>query len=172
MRQIANPARRRQRGASRFELAVVAIIVAILAGILLQRIHAYQAQAEMVAVEHTLSVLRAALAIQQARLQVQGRAAAVDNLAGQNPMDWLSEKPGNYVGERFAPAARDVQPGNWYFDRKTHFLVYLLNNPNKFPHGTPKLLKYKVKFVRLSQQIDRSSKASAARTLALIQVDG
>ena len=171
MRQIANPARWRQRGVSLFEIAVVTIIVAILAGTLLQRLVVYRAQADLLAAERMVGVLRAALSLQIAQLRMQGRGADIDKLAGKNPMDWLREKPGNYAGELFDPAPADVQAGNWYFDRKTRFLVYRLNNANKFPQGTPNTLKYKVKFVGLSQQVDRSGKSGAQRELALMQVD-
>ncbi len=172
MRQIANPARWRQRGVSLFEIAVVAIIVAVLVGALLQRLISYRAQAELALVDHTVNVLRGALAVQVARLQVQGRGADMEKLAQQNPMNWLTQKPANYAGEFFAPEASDVHAGNWYFDRKTHILVYSLNYQNKFLQGTQKALKYQVKFVGLSQQIDRSSKLNAPRALALIRVDG
>ncbi len=171
MRQLANPARWRQRGGSLFEVVVVAIIVAVLAGGLLQRLAVYRAQAELAAAERMVSVLHASLTLQIAQLQMQGRSADIDTLAGQNPMDWLRDKPGNYAGELFDPAPADVQAGNWYFDRKTHFLVYRLINANKFPEGMPNSLKYKVKFIGLSQQIDRSSKPGAPRDLALIRVD-
>ena len=171
MRQLANPASWRQRGVSLFEVAVVAIIVAVLAGVLLQRLTVYRDQAELAAAERTVSALRASLTLQIAQLRMQGRSADIDTLAGKNPMDWLREKPGNYAGELFDPAPADVQAGNWYFDRKTHILVYRLNNANKFPQGIPNTLKYKVKFIGLSQQIDRSSKPGAPRDLALIQVD-
>ena len=171
MRQIANPARWRQRGVSLFEIAVVTIIVAILAGILLQRVAVYRSQAELLAAERMVSVLRAALALQIAQLRMQGRGVEIDKLAGKNPMDWLREKPANYAGELFDPAPGQVQAGNWYFDRKTHFLVYLLNNANKFPQGISNALKYKVKLVGLSQQTDSFSKPDAQRELALTQVD-
>jgi prepilin-type N-terminal cleavage/methylation domain-containing protein len=117
-----------RRGFTLIELAVVVSIVALLAGILLSRGLYYQEQAEKVAIEQTLGTLRSALHLQVAGLLLNGKADEIAHLPDQNPMDWLAEKPKNYVGEYYTPKPGMVAPGNWYFDLQNKNLVYLVNN--------------------------------------------
>ncbi len=172
MRQTAAAARRRAGGSSLLEIAVVAIVVAVLAGTLLQRLNAYRSQAELADVQRTVGVMRAALLLRQSQLQVRGREDAVAALADANPMDWLAQKPSTYAGEYFAPGPELVGPGHWYFDRKIKVLVYLLNYGKSFPPGMSKSLKYKVKLLGLPQHFAKPTSAPGLSGIALIQVDG
>jgi general secretion pathway protein G len=115
----------RPRGFTLIELAVVAAIVAILAGALLKRALYYEEQAERVSVEQTLGILRSALHLQMADRLLHPSSRPMSQLAGDNPMNWLAELPGNYVGEYADPQPGAVARGNWYFDTKDRALVYL-----------------------------------------------
>jgi hypothetical protein len=142
------PQRRRQGGAGYFEFAVVAIIFAVLCGVLLRKVQFYQEEAERLAVQQVVTSLRAALAAKSASLYLRGKEPEMLALARENPMDWLERRPPNYAGEFNAPVAGDVQPGNWYFDRSTATLSYLLNKRSFFRESDAKRLNFKVKFAQ------------------------
>lgn len=171
MRQLDKPARRRARGFSLAELAVVAIVVALLAGALLQRLALYQEEAEKAAVARMVGTLRAALALRVAHLQASGRDAEVPALAGQNPIEWLSERPQNYVGEYFDPVPPSIPHGNWYFNRSNKSVVYLLHPGKFFPHGMIRRVQYAVKLLH-SPEGNSQSPAKTTPGVALMQIDG
>ncbi|HEX7642679.1 MAG TPA: prepilin-type N-terminal cleavage/methylation domain-containing protein [Burkholderiaceae bacterium] len=116
---------RHTRGFTLIELAVVVVIVALLAGALLKRALYYQEQAERVSVEQTVGVLRSAMHMQMAYSLLHPTVSPMAKLAGANPMNWLAEVPGNYVGEYAAPKQGEIARGSWYFDTVDRTLVYL-----------------------------------------------
>lgn len=116
--------RRPARGFSLLELIVVVCLVAVLATVLLDRLLRYQELAEKTAMEQTVGVLRSALALQFAGQVAVGGLDAAKGLARQNPMDWLAERPSNYIGALYDPGEADVAKGSWYFDRQNGHLVY------------------------------------------------
>jgi type II secretory pathway pseudopilin PulG len=171
MRQLAKLARRRARGFSLAEFAVVATIVALLAGTLLQRLVLYQEEAEKAAVARMVGTLRAALALRVAHLHANGRDAEVLALAGQNPIEWLSERPQNYVGEYFDPVPPSIPHGNWYFNRSNKSVIYLLHPRKFFPQGTIRSVQYTVKLLH-SPEGSSQSPAKTTPGVALMQIDG
>ena len=171
MRQLAAPASlRRWAGFSLFEMAVAAIIMALLAGALLQRLRDYREQAEQASVERMVGVLRTALVIKTAQLRARDAQQEIAALAGQNPMDWLTEKPSNYLGDYFSPDVNALSKGNWFFDRKTKVLVYLLNREKKFPQSTVKTISFRVEFIRLPSNPAKQNGAPETKSVSLIQV--
>jgi general secretion pathway protein G len=122
------PQAKLRSGFTLIELAVVVAIVGILAAALLSRALFYQEQAERAGMEQLLGNLRSALHLQIAAALIKGNPAAMGHLADQNPMDWLAEKPTNYVGEYYAPRSGLIGVGSWYFDLNDKNLVYLANN--------------------------------------------
>jgi prepilin-type N-terminal cleavage/methylation domain-containing protein len=145
--------RRAARGFSLFELVVACVIFAVLAGLLLQRLAFYQAEAERAGVEQTVGTLRAALSLRQSTLAARGRGRELDALAGTNPVTWLAAPPRQYAGEYYAPAAGMVRAGAWYFDRADKTLAYI-----PAAGGAP--LKYRV-----------TRAGARATTMALVAVD-
>jgi len=164
---------KRARGFTLLELAVVAVIVGILATALLNRVVYYQEQAEKTAMEQTLGTLRSALHLQIADILVSGNVAGLNRLVAQNPMSWLSEKPGNYVGEYYSPKPGVVAAGSWYFDPHAKNLVYLAANTAHL-HTAPNeanRLRFSVKLVNGANEIAATSAADeVARSKAVVGV--
>jgi hypothetical protein len=75
-----------------------------------------------------IGTLRSALHLQIADRLVKGKTGEFKQLADQNPMNWLAEKPKNYAGEYYTPKPGMIAAGNWYFDLQDKDLVYLANN--------------------------------------------
>lgn len=140
------PATAKACGASRLEFVIVASVVAILITVLLSRIAYYQAEAERVTVDRTISALRTALALRTGELLLQHRESEVAAMAGQNPMSLLRNPPANYGGE-VSRVQDSATPGRWYFERDTGTLVYLLNAGKIFGATERKRLNFKVKFL-------------------------
>ena len=161
----------RTGGSSLLEFVIVGVVVAILTGFLLHRLDFYRQQAETVAVERTVGILRIALALKVAQLRAQGREDEFETLALKNPIHLLQRPPKNYVGEYFTPLAGMVPAGRWYFDRKQHLLVYIINSQKKFPHGTLNQRIYAVKLLRRNNDFNRPT-GIAPVGVVLIRVAG
>lgn len=161
----------RQRGAGYFEFAVVAIIFAVLTGILLRKMQFYQEEAERIAVEQVVTSLRAALASRAVALYVRGNEAEIAALGRQNPMAWLERQPPNYAGEFDAPQTGAVSPGQWYFDRSTGTLSYLLNTRELFAGNGAKRLNFKVKFARTPAIVTNNHEGPGPGGVTLEQID-
>lgn len=172
MKQLAMPSMLSvSRGFSLLELAVCTVVVALLSGVLLQRLLDYRERAELASVEQLAGVLRSALVLKAGEFQARGRESEIASLVGKNPIDLLAEKPRNYAGEYFTPTEEQVTPGNWYFDLKTKTLVYLISRENKFPYGTAKRINFKVELSRLPTIPAKQSGTPETRTVALTQVN-
>lgn len=173
MRHLVRSSRRRHgRGYSLLEVVVVVIILAVLAGVLLQRLFHYQHDAELAAAQRIAAIVRTALTLKSAQLLVRGKSDEIAALVDRNPMELLAEKPQNYLGEFFAPDLRTLKKGSWLYDRKDKSLVYLLNNGKTFPAGMPNSLKYKVKLVRPEQLTVGPLQQNIVTNVSLIQVEG
>jgi general secretion pathway protein G len=148
--QLSNGKSRRlpdTAGFSLMELAVTGAIIAVLATALLNRVLFYQREAERLAVDQVVTVLRSALQLQLTSLTISGPRGDLVSLTEQNPMDWLEQRPVNYLGPIYAPQVRDVVPGSWYFDKKDKKLVYLFRSGDNFYSRERNQLNFKVKLV-------------------------
>lgn len=164
-------AQRWQLGSGYFEFAVVAIIFAVLAGVLLQKLHFYQVQAERIAVQQVVTSLRAALASRAASLYLKGKEPEMLALARQNPMLLLEPVPHNYAGEFSTQDVGAVQPGQWYFDRSTATLSYLLNKASFFGGNGAKRLNFKVKFAQNPSNVTNNHEGPGPGGVTLEQID-
>ncbi len=114
----------RRRGFSLLELVVVICIVALLAALANERLRGLQAEAERASMQHVLGAVRSALALEVAARLARGEADTLVQLASTNPMDHLSEQPGNYLGALQGADPVRIPPGHWYFDRDRALLIY------------------------------------------------
>lgn len=146
---IISQPRRRATGFTLFELVVVVIVVAIMLAIVLDRMLFYVEMAEKVAMQQTVGSIRSSLHLQTASLIAKNRANELPNFAQQNPMDWLAEKPANYVGEIDDSSRKNVASGSWFFDVKAKNLVYLVHNGKHFRSGNvePNQVMFRVKLL-------------------------
>jgi hypothetical protein len=120
------------RGATRFEFAIAAMAMAILAGVLLHYLLRYRAEAEVAGVRYQVASMRTALAGKAMEASLSGDCAAFAALAGANPVRFLDRAPPGYHGEVESSDMAEIPPGSWFFDRKQQILVYLFSGNKTF----------------------------------------
>ncbi|MHB8667908.1 MAG: type II secretion system protein [Burkholderiales bacterium] len=182
MRHAATPCRRPGLGARRaggdagftlFELIVVVCIVAVLAGILLNRLRVYQEGAEKASMQQTAAAIKSALQMRVAAYLINGRDNDIAQLRDQNPISWLQERPQNYAGEFYADAYARVPPGSWYFDLAHRELVYVIDLASHFKRGADgrKWVRYRVtiEYEELPQRDAPPRKVLSAINFAPVQ---
>lgn len=168
---VALPQRWRQGGSGYFEFAVVAIIFAILCGVLLRKLQFYQAEAERLAVQQVVTSLRAALAVKAASLYLRGNETEMLALERENPIGLLERVPPNYAGEFDGSRDAQLEEGQWYFDRSTATLSYLLNKHSYFGGSDAKRLKFKVKFAQNPPNVTNTHGGPGPGGVTLEQID-
>ncbi len=136
-----------QAGFTLLELIVVVCIIAVVAGILLNRLRLYQEAAERASMQQTAAAIKSALQMRVAAYLISGRDKDIEHLGGENPVNWLQERPQNYVGEFYADAYARVAPGSWYFDLTQRELIYVIDLGSHFRRGADgrKWVRYRVK---------------------------
>jgi len=115
---------RRRAGFTLLELVVVICIIAVLAAKLLDWLRFYQEQAEKAAMEATVSAMQAGLTLRASALLIRGTPADINALNRQNPMDWLTERPGSYLGAFVREPPPEGGEAIWFFDTTTGTVVY------------------------------------------------
>lgn len=137
-------------GFTLFELIVVISIISVLVGLFLKRVPLNQELAEKAAMEQTVGALQSALVLRYGSLLTRGMVneKELKALKTGNPLDWLQKKPRNYAGEYFDPAPQAIPPGNWFYDLKTHDLVYTVDHAEYFVPGKDgrKWIRFHVRF--------------------------
>jgi len=157
-----------QCGASFLELAVCVALMAIFVGVLLERALYYQEYAEKTAMESTAENIRTGLRYKVADLILANRASEIPSLADENPMNWLAERPPNYLGE-LDSAPADEPKGNWYFDRRNRELVYTVNNRRHFSPSMYRDFSVRYRPMRVSTgTVTERSRGSADTWVSLV----
>ena len=149
-----------QGGFTLLEFALVLVVSSILSAVALNRFEYYREQAEITAARQVVAALRTSLQARSAQLASDGRQQDLQKLAVGNPIELLSWKPANYLGEYYAPDPKQIGQAGWVFDPRDKLLVYLPKNTKSFSFSTSRLLRFKVEFV------------STSKSLALNQVSG
>jgi general secretion pathway protein G len=114
------------------ELAVSAVVLSVLAGILLNKLLFYQEMAEKAKMEYMISNFKSALRIRMADMLIQGRARDYPSLINENPVDWLESKPMDYQGRLPEKKTKEPLAAGWYYDSSTHILTYLVDHGRYF----------------------------------------
>lgn len=151
------------RGFTLFELAVTVAIIAILMVVMLSRLSFYRDEAERLAFAQTVMALRTEVRLKAFALMIAGREQESAALVGKNPVNWLAQKPENYLGEYRSPDTNKLAAGHWFFDIDDGILVYLLNRGNTFSKEGSELLQFKVNLL----QVPGNSTVDAVGTLDL-----
>ncbi|MGZ3236522.1 MAG: type II secretion system protein [Burkholderiaceae bacterium] len=163
------------RGFSLLELMVSVMVISVAGIILLNRLSYYQEMAEKADMEYTISALKSALRMRMATLMIEGRAQEFRSLAQENPMDWLEQKPANYLTLELPHDPRFTLAGHWYFDSAKRVLVYLPKHNDYFQadgYGQ-KRVRLQVIFLRneaLAVNDKRPNRPTDSVAIALIEV--
>ena len=115
---------KKQFGATRLEIVVVMIMIAMLSGWLLHTLQFYQELAEKTSVETTVMNMRSGMRLKIADLIIKGEADQQKSLVKQNPVVFLQKPPLGYLGE-LKSVPEDLPKGSWYFDVEMSQLVYV-----------------------------------------------
>lgn len=120
------------RGFSLIEMIVAVILVGILYVIAIDKLLEMRVDAERAALENMVGTLQSALNIEVAAHIVRDDIKGLYALEGSNPMNRLSKKPKNYLGELPGPDPAIVEGGNWYFDTRDGTLIYRVQYGERF----------------------------------------
>jgi len=120
------------KGFTLVELLVVVSLVAILASMLFSRVLFYQEMAEKAAMQQVVGALQSALVMQYGHRMTLGMGGELSDISTENPMNWLAQKPVNYLGEFNAIKPGAIESGNWAFDRSVHELIYVPDHVDYF----------------------------------------
>ncbi len=134
-----------------YEFAVVVVLVSILALVLLGALGTAQKDMEEAGVQAETAAIRT---------QMLETVAHRETFGGQlpksdNPMDWITARPYNYLGER---DGMPVESGVWYFDKNAKILAY------RFRDG------HLARF-RLSRDAGRSDLRGIVAGIGLLRLD-
>lgn len=151
---------RSRGGFSLFEFAVVVIVFGLALMVLLQRASFYGKEGDKAVAQALVTNMRSAMKSREMSLQARGQSADIEKLAGANPIKWLERTPENYRGELGPVAAKEVEPGNWYFDVVQRQLIYVLVGNNVACNDTDRIC-FKVESVRSSPK-NASAKSALA----------
>ena len=123
---------RKETGFSFLELVLVIAIIGLLFTVAVDKLLVLKVEAERTAMAQILGSLRSAMGIQVASHISSDTIEELIESANSNPMDWLSEKPENYIGVLDEPDPADVEIRTWYFDNYNKHLVYRVSSGEYF----------------------------------------
>ena len=132
------------------ELTVSIALIAVFAGLLLERLLYYQEAAEKAVMELEANKLKLALQVHVGDLVARNRALDYPQIARENPMGWLDRPPVGYRGEFDGDVSADLPRGSWYFDRSNAEVVYLvkLDRNLQVGSGGRARVRWRVKLIR------------------------
>jgi prepilin-type N-terminal cleavage/methylation domain-containing protein len=144
------------RGFSLLELAVVVTAVAIVAGVLLDRVLPLIGRAQRAAFLAVQRDLESSVRLAAAERIANGESGVVLELVSANPMSLLLQPPGNYLGVLAAREQASVPPASWYFDEQTRRLGYKVGRYARFvPRGGPRdRIELRIAFVYEDRDAD------------------
>jgi hypothetical protein len=120
-----------RRGGTLIERVTAIILFGAFVAVFIERVSFYQEYAERMAMQLTADNIRTGLRFRVADLMLANRMAEIPTLADENPINWLAERPENYLGEYDGTPSESTR-GKWYFDLRNRQLVYTVNNRRHF----------------------------------------
>lgn len=132
------------RDSSLLEKSVLLVVIMLVVTILLQSYTYFREQIEKSSMEQLVTNIQAALNIHMANALLTGRPQEVVEMARGNPIRLLRETPANYLGEFHDVGTAALPAGNWYFDTRRKFLVYLVEYDEHFENPGPKTVHYQL----------------------------
>jgi general secretion pathway protein G len=132
------------------ELAVCIALIAVFAGLLLERMLYYQEAAEKAVMELHANNLKLALQVRVGDLIARNEPLDYPQLARENPVGWMDPPPVGYRGEFDGDVSGQLPKGSWYFDRASAEVVYVVNLDRNFrpASGGRTCVRWHVKLVR------------------------
>lgn len=136
--------------------------------VFMNRMGYYQEYAEKMAMELTVENVRTGLRYRVANLILANRMREVSALADENPINWLAERPDNYLGEFDGLPPGDTA-GKWYFDRRARELVYGVNNRRHFASlgGPDAAARFQVRRISAGQASPRAGRETWVKVVAV-----
>ena len=111
---------------------MVITIISLLFFVAIDRLLVLRVEAERTAMQQVLGSLRSAMSIDIASKIAGNAIPTIAEAEGSNPMQWLSERPENYIGLKNEAEPADIAPGKWYFDKHYGYLIYRVSNAAYF----------------------------------------
>lgn len=111
-------------GGRYFIVAFTTIVVLILMFWLTGKLDQQFDRAEQAQFELRLAELRAAVLLMESSSVAKNDLPSLGQFDGANPMDWIKNTPGHYLGEMSLADAGN-QPGNWVYDPFLKVIAYL-----------------------------------------------
>ncbi len=126
------------------------MLIAVFAGLLLDRLLYYEEAAEKAVVEWEATTLKVALQVHIGDLIARNQKLDYAAIARENPMRWLEEPLVGYRGEFDGDASAELPKGSWYYDRSAAELVYVVKLDRNFRPAAdgPARVRWHVKLVR------------------------
>ena len=120
----------RQWGFSKLEFSVVVAIFGILAGALMARLYAIEAEAERTEVDLTVRNIRVGIQLAIGERIMRGEEERIGEVAQASPIDFLGHRPRGFNTGRFPE-----EPGQWAYDPLSRELAYQTRLPGAFANA-------------------------------------
>ncbi|MDP2809819.1 MAG: hypothetical protein Q8O34_06680 [Rhodocyclaceae bacterium] len=119
---------KRQRGANKFEFAIIVAIFGVLATALLVRLNVIQAEVERTEVDLTVRNIRTGIQLAMGEHIMRGEEERISEVAQASPIDFLGHRPRGFNETANAPEAS----GQWAYDARRRELAYQPRLPGAF----------------------------------------
>lgn len=143
------------RGFTLFEFTIVILLIGVMMSFAIDRLLQLQIDAERTSVQQIIGTLSSAVNLQVAELVVEHGLESIKSLENTNPMNYLSELPYNYSGNKSDKDAGQHASGIWYFDSNQSVLVYKVKNTNYFESTLKSTPRIRLKVMLISKDKTR-----------------
>ncbi|WP_415894517.1 hypothetical protein ACMXYN_17180 [Neptuniibacter sp. PT8_73] len=138
----------------------------------LQRLELLIEDVERVSFEGSRDNIQAQITLKVAYWFAEQQVVSPDDIAKQNPVDFIQHKPSNYAGEMTYSDLLNAEGERWYFVTDKRWLVYKAkrtdNLENKFMQAD--LIPFRIE-IRLQNGASKTGLATAATLKPLYKFD-